>query len=59
MLVLKLIQSLIKALHSEGTPGQLAAGLALVARPDSVVDPRPLARLVDLSLAVAGGPPPS
>jgi len=29
MLVLKLIQSLIKALHSEGTPGQLAAGLAL------------------------------
>ena len=29
MLVLKLIQSLIKTLHSEGTPGQLAAGLAL------------------------------
>src|SRR5437667_233269 len=29
MLVLKLVQSLIKALHSEGTPGQLAAGLAL------------------------------
>ena len=29
MLLLKLIQSLIKALHSEGTPGQLAAGLAL------------------------------
>ena len=29
MLVLKLIQSLFKALHSEGTPGQLAAGLAL------------------------------
>src|SRR5258705_10647615 len=28
MLVLKLIQSLIKTLHSEGTPGQLAAGLA-------------------------------
>jgi uncharacterized protein (TIGR03546 family) len=29
VLVLKLIQSLFKALHSEGTPGQLAAGLAL------------------------------
>jgi len=29
MLLLKLIQSLIKTLHSEGTPGQLAAGLAL------------------------------
>src|SRR5947208_4496863 len=29
VLLLKLIQSLIKALHSEGTPGQLAAGLAL------------------------------
>ena len=29
MLVLKLIQSLIKTLHSEGTPGQVAAGIAL------------------------------
>jgi len=29
VLLLKLVQSLIKALHSEGTPGQLAAGLAL------------------------------
>lgn len=29
MIVLKLIQSIIKALHSEGTPGQVAAGLAL------------------------------
>lgn len=29
MLVLKLIQALVKALHSEGTPGQVAAGLAL------------------------------
>ena len=29
MLVLKLIQSLFKALHSEGTPGQVGAGLAL------------------------------
>lgn len=27
--IVKLLQSLIKALHSEGTPGQLAAGLAL------------------------------
>ena len=29
MLVLKLLQSLAKALHSEGTPGQVAAGIAL------------------------------
>ena len=29
MLVLKLVQALIKALHSEGTPGQVAAGIAL------------------------------
>lgn len=29
MLLLKMLQSLIKALHSDGTPGQLAAGLAL------------------------------
>lgn len=29
MLLLKLIQSLIKALNSEGTPGQVAAGIAL------------------------------
>jgi uncharacterized protein (TIGR03546 family) len=29
MIFLKLIQSLVKALHSEGTPGQVAAGLAL------------------------------
>jgi uncharacterized protein (TIGR03546 family) len=27
--ILKLLQSLVKALHSEGTPGQLAAGIAL------------------------------
>lgn len=27
--LLKLIQSMIKALHSEGTPGQVAAGIAL------------------------------
>jgi uncharacterized protein (TIGR03546 family) len=29
MFLLKLIQSIFKALHSEGTPGQVAAGLAL------------------------------
>ncbi len=29
MLLLKLVQSLVKALHSEGTPGQVAAGIAL------------------------------
>lgn len=29
MLVVKLIQSLIKTLHSDGTPGQVAAGIAL------------------------------
>jgi uncharacterized protein (TIGR03546 family) len=29
MLILKLLQSIVKALHSEGTPGQVAAGLAL------------------------------
>ena len=27
--ILKLLQSLVKALHSEGTPGQVAAGIAL------------------------------
>lgn len=29
MVILKLIQSFVKALHSDGTPGQVAAGLAL------------------------------
>ncbi|HXF95406.1 MAG TPA: TIGR03546 family protein [Gemmatimonadales bacterium] len=29
MLLLKLVQSLVKALHSDGTPGQVAAGIAL------------------------------
>jgi uncharacterized protein (TIGR03546 family) len=29
MLLLKLIQSLVKALNSDGTPGQVAAGIAL------------------------------
>jgi len=32
---------------------------ARVARSDSLVDPRPLARLVDLPLSVAGGAPPA
>ena len=27
--IVKLVQSIVKALHSEGTPGQVAAGLAL------------------------------
>ena len=27
--ILKLLQSIVKALHSEGTPGQVAAGIAL------------------------------
>lgn len=29
MVILKLIQSIFKALHSDGTPGQVAAGMAL------------------------------
>src|SRR5688572_32853535 len=29
MFLLKLLQSIFKALHSEGTPGQVAAGIAL------------------------------
>jgi uncharacterized protein (TIGR03546 family) len=29
MILLRLIQKMIKALHSEGTPGQVAAGIAL------------------------------
>ncbi len=33
--LLKLIQSLFKALHSEGTPGQVAAGMALARRSGS------------------------
>ena len=41
MLFLKLIQSLIKTLHSEGTPGQVAAGLVL----GSIVSLTPLLSL--------------
>lgn len=29
MIILKFIQSLVRALHSDGTPGQVAAGIAL------------------------------
>ncbi|HEU5261796.1 MAG TPA: TIGR03546 family protein [Gemmatimonadales bacterium] len=44
MLVLKLIQSLIKTLHSEGTPGQVAAGIAL----GSILGLTPLVNLHNL-----------
>jgi len=44
MLVLKLIQSLIKTLHSEGTPGQVAAGIAL----GSIIGLTPLVNLHNL-----------
>ena len=46
MLLLKLLQSLVKALHSDGTPGQLAAGLAL----GSILGLTPLLNLHNLSL---------
>jgi len=58
--LLKLIQSLFGALHSEGTPGQLAAGIAvgsilgltpLVNLPNAVV----FAALVLLNVSFAGG----
>ena len=44
MLVLKLLQSLVKALHSEGTPGQVAAGIAL----GSILGLTPLVNLHNL-----------
>jgi uncharacterized protein (TIGR03546 family) len=44
MLVLKLLQSLVKALHSEGTPGQVAAGMAL----GSILGLTPLVNLHNL-----------
>src|SRR4030067_487832 len=47
MLVLKLLQSLVKALHSEGTPGQVAAGIAL----GSVLGLTPLVNLHNLVVA--------
>ena len=46
MLLLKLIQQLIKALNSEGTPGQVAAGIAL----GSVFGLTPLLNLHNLVL---------
>src|SRR3989440_1848863 len=58
--LLKLIQSLLGALHSEGTPGQLAAGIAL----GSILGLTPLvnlhnavvfAALVLLNVSFAGG----
>jgi uncharacterized protein (TIGR03546 family) len=58
--IIKLIQSLVGALHSEGTPGQLAAGIAL----GSIIGLTPLrnvhnaivfALLVLLNVSFAGG----
>ena len=58
--IVKLIQSLVKALHSEGTPGQLAAGIAL----GSILGLTPLVSLhnaiifgllVILNVSFAGG----
>jgi uncharacterized protein (TIGR03546 family) len=58
--ILKLIQSLLGALHSEGTPGQLAAGIAL----GSIIGLTPLVNLhnavvfaliVLLNVSFAGG----
>jgi uncharacterized protein (TIGR03546 family) len=48
MLLLKLLQSLIKALNSDGTPGQVAAGIALGA----VFGLTPLVNLHNLVLLV-------
>jgi uncharacterized protein (TIGR03546 family) len=47
MLILKLLQSLVKALHSEGTPGQVAMGLAL----GSILGLTPLLSLHNLLVA--------
>ena len=47
MLVLKLLQSLVKALHSDGTPGQVAAGMAL----GSILGLTPLVNLHSLVVA--------
>jgi len=46
MLVLKLLQSLVKALHSDGTPGQVAAGIAL----GSILGLTPLLSLHNLAV---------
>jgi uncharacterized protein (TIGR03546 family) len=47
VLILKLLQSLVKALHSEGTPGQVAMGLAL----GSILGLTPLVSLHNLLVA--------
>ena len=47
MFVLKLLQSLVKALHSEGSPGQVAAGIAL----GSILGLTPLVNLHNLIVA--------
>jgi len=47
MVILKLLQSLVKALHSEGTPGQVAAGMAL----GSILGITPLISLHNLVVA--------
>jgi uncharacterized protein (TIGR03546 family) len=47
VLILKLLQSLVKALHSEGTPGQVALGLAL----GSILGLTPLLSLHNLLVA--------
>jgi uncharacterized protein (TIGR03546 family) len=47
MVILKLLQSLVKALHSEGTPGQVAAGMAL----GSILGLTPLLSLHNLLVA--------
>jgi uncharacterized protein (TIGR03546 family) len=58
--LIKLIQALVRALHSEGTPGQLAAGIAL----GSIIGLTPLvnvhnaivfAAIVLLNVSFAGG----
>lgn len=47
MLILKLLQSLVKTLHSDGTPGQVAAGIAL----GSILGLTPLFNLHNLVVA--------
>jgi len=47
MVLLKLLQSLFKALHNEGTPGQVAAGIAL----GSILGLTPLVNLHNLAVA--------
>jgi uncharacterized protein (TIGR03546 family) len=47
MVILKLLQSLVKALHSDGTPGQVAAGMAL----GSILGFTPLISLHNLVVA--------